>query len=349
MLLNLLDRVLQAKNYRLAGSIAGDLTDLLLNIGSFTEALRVSGIKSDCTRRAGLGPWTQLADRALHLRVIQASGNHDLVLQETYLILEQMAALPAANDETETVEPWNLRNSVLEVGRVSAYALDQFQTALELNRELRTDQSERGATTLELARIAFNDWAPLIDLKRHAEAEALLLDCRETFEAEESLDGLAVIYGAWADLEEERGHHDQAIGFEQRSLRLEYLLRNPTRVALSHNNLASYLVKGGRDTTRPFAHRLTAALLVHLSGSGELTKFLTALNPYATSDHLHLFELSYVELCEHLRRHDDLDLSELVTALFPTVAMGEDIIHEVIRQARAAVPVESPPRYPHRP
>ena len=61
----------------------GDLVNLLRDAGRLAEALAVAGQKPEYTRRAGLGPWTQLADQARRLQVLGRMGEHERVLAET--------------------------------------------------------------------------------------------------------------------------------------------------------------------------------------------------------------------------------------------------------------------------
>ena len=62
---DLIQRAVAGGNYRLASAIAGDLLNLLRAGGRLEEALAVAGEKAGYTRRAGLGPWTQLADETM--------------------------------------------------------------------------------------------------------------------------------------------------------------------------------------------------------------------------------------------------------------------------------------------
>jgi hypothetical protein len=49
--------------------IAGQLLNLLIDAGRLGEALAVAGQLPEFTARAGLGPWTRLADQAQRLQV----------------------------------------------------------------------------------------------------------------------------------------------------------------------------------------------------------------------------------------------------------------------------------------
>ncbi len=49
---------------------------------------------------------------------------------------------------------------------------------------------------LEIARKMFNDYGPLLSLKRYDEARKLLMHCREVFQREKDIEGLGVVFSA---------------------------------------------------------------------------------------------------------------------------------------------------------
>jgi tetratricopeptide (TPR) repeat protein len=98
-------------------------------------------------------------------------------------------------------------------------------------------------------------------LGRLDEAERLLLACRAVFEAEDDLASLGKVLGALADLEDKRGHPDDAIGFAQAALRYAYATGDPDMVAASHHNFATALERTGKDPAAALAHRLAGALI----------------------------------------------------------------------------------------
>ncbi len=80
MLRDLIDQCVAQGNYRQASANAGDLLNLLMALGRFEEALPLAEQKADYTRRAGLGPWTQLGDETMRLQVLNALGRYQEVL-----------------------------------------------------------------------------------------------------------------------------------------------------------------------------------------------------------------------------------------------------------------------------
>ena len=215
-----LDAAVGAGDYRAASAAAGDLVNLLRDAGRLGEALEVAGQKADYTRRAGLGPWTQLADQARRLQVLGLMGEHARVLAEVDRLRAAMAELPARPAASETVAPWNVRETILDIGRSSALATGDWQRCLDLNAEIAASQRERGAGVHEVTRTRFNDAGPLIRLGRLAEAGRLLADCQRVFEDHADTTTLATVLSTRADLEDALGHRQAAADLERAALRL---------------------------------------------------------------------------------------------------------------------------------
>ena len=70
------------------------------------------------TRQAGYGPWTQLGDQAQRLQILTAMGQHEQVLAEVHQLRDQMATLPATSQQPEAVSPFNVREALLDTGRM---------------------------------------------------------------------------------------------------------------------------------------------------------------------------------------------------------------------------------------
>ena len=96
-----LDAAAGAGDYRVASHIAGQLFNLLLGAGRLGEALAVVGQLPEFTRRAGFGPWTQLADQARRLQVLGLMGDHAQVLAEVDRLRAAIADLPGRRGPDE--------------------------------------------------------------------------------------------------------------------------------------------------------------------------------------------------------------------------------------------------------
>ena len=202
----------------------------------------------------------------------------------------------------------------------------------------------RGASALEVARTRYNDYGPLIRLGRYGEAHALLMECREVFESEGYLQGLGQVFTALADLEDNLGHRDRAIRHEQTALRYSYAVGEPGDCAISHFNLANYLMARRRPSHRisgPSAGR--HADLVSDSERGFLELTLQAL-----SRHLASFApgepplpADFAALCATVDQVEGVDLAALFNRLPKTrAATGDDALRQVLDLARQQPPPE---------
>jgi DNA polymerase III delta prime subunit len=169
-------------NYRLASAAAGQLVNLLRINGRLDEALAMAGEKAGYTRRAGLGPWTQLGDEGKRLQILTAMGRYDEVLAAVEALRPRMDALPLQRGTEEAIDPWSVREGLLDTGREAAMRSKRWEQALALNAETVKEMQARGADTLQLMRTRLNDSLPLLNLHRYGNARALLLACRTAFD-----------------------------------------------------------------------------------------------------------------------------------------------------------------------
>jgi hypothetical protein len=304
------------------------------------EALAMAGQKADYSRRAGLGPWTQLGDEALRLQMLGHMGDHTQVLAEVDHLRAAMARLPARRDASETVIPWNVREVILSVGHSSAQATGTWQLCMELNGEHMDSKRERGAGVYEVARCRFHDAWPLIKLGRLAEAERLLIDCQRVFEDHADTPLLATTLGTRATLENALGRRQAATDLGRAALRLVYVRPEPRHVATAHHNLAMYLGGMGGDRAGQRAHLLAAALIRRLAGmahdladtvralAGELRADDGGEAPPSTVTEV----IATAELTEGVR------LGKLLAGLQPDPRVVDDVLAEIL--AAAALPPE---------
>jgi hypothetical protein len=270
MLRDLVARAANEADYRLASNVTGKLIDLLMSSGRLPEALAAAEEKAGYTRQAGLGPWTHLADEGRRLQVLNALGRYDEVLEAVERLRPQMEALPLEGELEENAVPWNVREELLNAGNAAAVYTKRWEAALALNAEIMASKRARGADALAQARARFNDYSPLLGMKRYAEARELLQGCRAVYEAERDVTYLGGVYSALADLESRIGGQAEAAGFEKAALGYRYRANKPEGCAISHNNLADYLEREGAAPAAAMAHRLAAALIFLQIQSGRL-------------------------------------------------------------------------------
>jgi len=264
--------------WRGAAAATGALVNLLMARGRLPEALTMVEKKMALSERAGLGPWSQLLTECQKLQILNAMRRYQTVLETVHEKRKQMEHLTTTRADSETVEPWHVREAILHTGCVSALGLEEWETALELNSEMFKCRVQRSADEFALACIRFNDYGPLLRLRRLAEARELLEKCQTTFEQARSVEALGKVYSAFADLEHNEGHPTGAGRFEEIALAYAYQAGNPDSCALSHSNLSHYL----RGTARPaldwLAHRLAGALIRLQIGAGTSDLVLTDLS-----------------------------------------------------------------------
>jgi tetratricopeptide (TPR) repeat protein len=320
-------------DYRSASATATDLATLLRGSGRLREALDVLTAQEDYTRRAGLGPWTQLLDQAQRLQIMSNLGEHDQVLARTGQLREQMARLPARPDADETASPWNVRELILDTGYGSALATGRWQLCLDLTAEITASERERDAGAHQRTRTRFNDTGPLIRLGRLSEAGRLLRDCQRVFEEHRDIPMLARVLSTRADLENALGHRDAAADLERTALRLRYAHPDPRDIAASHHNLANYLGAGDRAGRR--AHRLAAALIWKLTGMiHNLARAVHELAAELRDDPVDAGLPDTVpQVVEVTERTEGVHLGELLDVLEPDRRIVEERLAEILRDA----------------
>jgi hypothetical protein len=264
-------------DHGLASVIASDLIILYRDAGLFEKALALVEIKKEHTQQAGHGPWAQLSDEGRRLQILTFQGRSPEVLDEVNRLRTHMDSLPPDGDPDRAVDPFNVREALLGVGRNAAAELGRWQDAFDLNAAVLDSKRERGAPEREIAWSAYNDYAPLLRLGRLDEARDLLRWCRQVAEASDDVRFLAKVIGAQADLEDQLGHPEAAARLGKDNLRLSYAVREPGDVAASHYNLAGYLKRTGAPVDQQWAHRIAGAVITYQTGEGSIDQDLLGL------------------------------------------------------------------------
>jgi tetratricopeptide (TPR) repeat protein len=194
-----------AGDYRAASATTGRLADLLLRSGRPAEALKLAEQRIGYSRRANLGPWTQLYDKIQRLQVLTAMGQADPVLAEVIRLRDHMAALPAIPGPDEVAVPWHVREVLFHIGHIAARQLSRWEEALAFSAALVASKRERAATPADIANTAFNDYLPLLRLGHVDQAMALLQDCLRVFQDAHDTMAIGSAFGALADIEDQLG------------------------------------------------------------------------------------------------------------------------------------------------
>jgi tetratricopeptide (TPR) repeat protein len=326
-------------DYRLASPIAGDLVSMLRDTGRLRAALDLVTQMVGYTQQAGFGAWTQLADQGRRLEILGLIGEHEQVLAETATLRARMrelsAKLPSRRADSDPVNPWNVREAILDIGHTSALALGQWQQCLDLNAEITASKQRRSAGIHEITRTWVNDAWPLIRLGRLDEAGQLLRGCQQVFEDHADTPRLARVLGTRAALEDALGHLEAAAELARTALRLCYARLDPRDIATCHHNLGFYLRAAGTDPVGQRAHRLAAALIYQLTGmtydlAGTERALAAELREDSGTAKLPTILAEVIQVAEQT---DGVRLGELITALQPDQEVAEEALAQILRDA----------------
>ncbi len=336
LLREVVESTVQRGEWRTASVAAGDLLNLLVATGHAQEVLGLVEQKKDYTRRADLGPWSQLADEAQRLQLLNALGRYDEVLAAIEQLRRTIRNLPEQSAQEEAVKPWKVREGILDTGHSAALGLKQWETMLSLNREIVASEQARGAPQLDVAGTRFNDYGPLLRLKRYDEARALLAACRAVFEREAAVPQLGRVFCALADLEDKLGHPARAISFQHTALRYSYLAREPEDCAISHDNLSNCLQRVGGERPTALAHRLAAGVVRLQTGSGMLATTLRnlAIDVAQFAPQAAPLPASFDELCTTVEQVNGVRFRELFERLPKVAPDGDAAMGQVIAMAQ---------------
>jgi len=105
MMRDIVRKAAKWREFRTASTATGFAINILRTTGRAEEALALVEEMKGYTRRAGLGPWTQLSDEARRLQLLNALGRYQEVLAAVEGLREQMRALPEESEQKETALP----------------------------------------------------------------------------------------------------------------------------------------------------------------------------------------------------------------------------------------------------
>ncbi|MDG6105003.1 AAA family ATPase [Dactylosporangium aurantiacum] len=335
-----LNQAITAGDHRLAAAIATDLVNLFRGSGRLGEALDMADQAAEHSRQAGLGRWTQLTNQVQRLQIVYLLGQSDQVLTEVRRLITETDQLPPQRDAADTVDPFTVREGLLNLGVHAARALNHWQEALDLNTRTVASLRARSAGEHAIAFAMFGDYLSLIRLGRLEDAERLLLFCQQVYEQQQDISALAKTVGARADLAHKRGHHDEAIALAHAALRLTYIRPDPDDIAASHNNLALYLREAGTDPAGQLAHRLAAAIIRQLTGqSRQLATTLRALASRLRDLPDTVVPRTIADLAATVEQVEGVRFSDLVTTLAGEPGTTQQALDTVLHAAHD-LPVE---------
>jgi hypothetical protein len=225
----------------------------------------------------------------------------------------------------------------MPLGRRAADVLDRCDHALALSAAQVASMRNRRAPETEIARARFNDYGPLIRLKRLDEALDLLLDCRQVFQDARDAEMLGMIFSALAEVESRRGHGDAAIRLERDALRYSYLAWDVRNIAANYHNHGITLRIWGRRPSLSLTCHLAATLIGDLTGTGDIHKSLSAAaDTLREMSHYIVPPRDVAHLCDRLAEIPGTDLPALIAGLSPAPAVAEQALRDIITKLRRA-------------
>jgi CHAT domain len=321
---------LDRQDYRIASAAASNLVEYWTRAGRLGEALQLADQTIGYTRRAGLGPWTQLGDEVRRLQVLSRMDQPGKVLAEVQRLREHMETLPAASEQPESVAAWYVREALLGTGREAATGLGHWDQALELNAAAIASMRGRGAPQAEITRVRFSDYGPMIMLGRVDEALGLLMDCREVFEHAHDIAMLGKVFGALAATEGHRGRGDVAVDLAREALRYNYLAGDVDNIRISHHNLGEYLRDLAGQPGTALAHHLAAALLRAVTGAEDAEGSVPAAADDLKTGGDVTVPAGVADLCRRVAAVPGADLGQLLAKLAPHPQAVQRTFEELI-------------------
>ena len=323
-------RSTSASNYRLAVSIAGDLVTLYRLTARYPDALAAADRKVGYTERAGLGPWSKLNNQVQRVEVLRSAGDYPTVFNEAIRLSHDLDSYPAPLAGDNLGAPWNIRETLYDLGRSAAMVLGRWNPALDWANRRVQSMTGRGAPELEIAKARFDTYPALRNIGTGAVKE-MLDACRPVFERHEAYLYLSRCIGGLATLEFEGGQRDQALNYGRLALRLGYLDASPSDLAARHHQFADSLYQWQAGPAAP-AHRVAALMLLLLADDPQYHDVLGEIA--RESDSGLEPPVRFDELCRLVEQVQGVHFAEQVVSL----GGGQDTLVRVLAEARAIPP-----------
>jgi tetratricopeptide (TPR) repeat protein len=329
-------------DHKVAAFAAGRLADQCRDSGQLAQALSYTDQAIEHARQAEWHPWGLLDIESRRPRVLYLMGQNNEALEEARRLLHRSRELFVTNPGGHrAVNPATVREGLLDTARNAATRLHRWDEALSLSAEITASMRDRSAPAAQIARSAFNDAAPLINLGRIQEAFDLLVECRKEFQEAGNIAGLSKVSGALAHIEHVRGHGENALRFSMEDLRYGYLAgEDATSIASSYHNLGAFLHLDARQVNAALACHLAAALLAALAGVGGTEEGSTLIAANSAAIDLRalgdaaVLPTSVADLSRQIGNLPGTDFPGLVARLSATPATAEEFLRELITLTR---------------
>ncbi|WP_229402916.1 tetratricopeptide repeat protein, partial [Micromonospora okii] len=272
MLRELLADRLRDADLRGAFEASLNLTEVLIRLGRFRAAFAVNEQSRDLAGEAPVGPWSQRAAEVQHLRLLHRLGRHDEALPRIVELLGELPDPASAADGAvhgadggadEVVSGGEVREVLLDVGRSTAVALEEWRAALGFSDLHLALLDAREASPVEVARAQLSRSIALRAVGELDAADTVLLYCQEVFTDADDGPGLTGVLGSRGTVAWARGDREAAVELQLATLALAYRYPDRHTVATAHRHLADYLP--GPAAAQRLAHGLAAAVVHRLT------------------------------------------------------------------------------------
>ncbi|MCP4351866.1 MAG: CHAT domain-containing protein [Desulfobacterales bacterium] len=263
-----------AENWSDVGWICGNWAAALVMLGRLDEAKAMNLKSADACRKAG-GPKVNVIGRELEaFRIDVMQGRAKEALPEIEKRVNEVRGWYQRHKQGETPpeapEPVLLGRafvSGLDIAMNANLQLKQWESCIELLKEIEKMEKEMGHSRQEQYRTRFNQYHPLMKLGRLDEAQKVTEECLAVFREADELHSQCAALSALANIWEKRGDMEQAIALARKSLSVRNQLPAPMDRAISHGNLCIYLEKANRKD-ESIRHQLAAGIYFLVSGHG---------------------------------------------------------------------------------
>jgi hypothetical protein len=322
------------REYRTASTAARKLIEIVTLSGRLEEALDLIGLLEKTNQRDPPDALVQLADQSSRLKVESALGRDQEVWSEFTALRAEIKKTEAPSSSTQEV-PWELCETILEIGRSTAINLEQWVQATELNDEIEKSMKARGAPEIILARSRLKNCRPLLRLGKVEEVSKLVSECRKVFEKENDWVSLGACFAALGDIDGSKGTLVPAISSLEKALRYQYFMRDPEFCAATHDKLSELILKKNESEEKKigWAHFLAAALIRLRTGSQRLEAAVAQLARAIRGSGVDASPIpsGFDQVCELVERTEGVDFSELFAHLPTThAASGEQAMKKIL-------------------
>ncbi|HEX5120813.1 MAG TPA: hypothetical protein VFW65_36995 [Pseudonocardiaceae bacterium] len=296
--------------------------------------------------------WDHLNAAGGRLQQLYQQGHLEDVLAGVAHCRAVMAEVADPPPTEGTVPAWGVREDILSLGVVAAHGLGRWQEALDLNAAVRQSQEDRRAGEVERAVGWFNDYGPLLRLGKAQAARELLYQCRAAFGRAQDITMMGNTLSALADTDAHLGHYNLSVDQETDALRLKYQGTDAEAIAVSHYNLANYLMRADDHPKAVWAHRLAAAVVRYqinsprlatsvqsigrlIGGAEQASRLLSdagrAVEPTPTRS-----PMSFNDVCQTVDALPGVRFTELVGVLPSRAESGQAMIEAIMAMIDSA-------------